>query len=243
MKRILLMAIRNIFLLPSMWIRLCYHAAHLNKFTEEEHYTLLKKIVQRANKAGNVTIEPYGIENLPKQNGYMLFPNHQGLYDVLAIINASPNPLSVVAKKEVGNIPFLKQVFGCMRAFLIDRDDIRQGLQVINDVTTEVLKGRNYLIFPEGTRSKRGNTMREFKGGSFKAATKARCPIIPVALIDSFKPFDANSIQKVTVQVHFLKPLYYEEYKSMRTTEISKTVQLRIYDVIKEYTQEEQETK
>lgn len=51
----------------------------------------------------------------------------------------------------------------------------------------------------------------EFKGGSFKAATKARCPIVPVALIDSFKPFDTNTISQVTVQVHFMEPLYYEE--------------------------------
>ena len=52
-----------------------------------------------------------------------------------------------------------------------------------------------------------GNKLLEFKGGSFKAATKAKCPIIPIALIDSFKPFDTNSIAPVTVQVHFLEPL------------------------------------
>ena len=62
-----------------------------------------------------------------------------------------------------------------------------------------------------------GNEMLEFKGGSFKAATKAKCPIVPVALIDSFKPFDTNSIAPVTVLVHFLKPLYYDDYKDMKT--------------------------
>lgn len=64
----------------------------------------------------------------------------------------------------------------------------------------------------------------DFKGGSFKAATKAKCPIVPVALIDSFKPFDTNSIKPVTVQVHFLKPFEYEEYKDMKTTEIAAEV-------------------
>ena len=164
----------------------------------------------------------------------MFFPNHQGLYDVLAIMEACPVPFSVVAKKEVADIPFLKQVFACLRAYMLDRDDVRQAMQVIIDVSNEVKNGRNYLIFPEGTRSKNGNQIGEFKGGSFKAATKAKCPIIPIAMIDSFKPFDTKSIRQVTVQVHFLEPLYYEEYKDMKTTEIASIVHDRIQKTINE---------
>lgn len=234
MKRIIMMVFRNLFLVPYMWIRLCYHASHVDKYKEEQHYELLKYITHRANKGGNVTIDAYGVENIPDENGFMFFPNHQGLYDVLAILDVCPKPFSVVAKKEIANIQFLKQVFACMKAYMIDRDDIKQSLQVIINVTNEVKKGRNYLIFPEGTRSKNGNELLEFKGGSFKAATKAKCPIIPVALIDSFKPFDTNTISQVTVQVHFLKPLYYEDYKDMNTKEIAALVRERIQNTIRE---------
>ena len=121
-----------------------------------------------------------------------------------------------------------------MKAFFIDRDDVRQSMKVIMAVSKEVEKGRNYTIFPEGTRSKNGNKLGEFKGGSFKAATKVKCPIVPVALIDSFKPFDSHSLKPVEVQVHYLKPLYYDEYKDMKTTEIAEEVQRRIEKVIKE---------
>ena len=234
MKRIIMMVFRNLFLVPYMWIRLCYHASHVDKYKEEQHYELLKYITHRANKGGNVTIDAYGVENIPDENGFMFFPNHQGLYDVLAILDVCPKPFSVVAKKEIANIQFLKQVFACMKAYMIDRDDIKQSLQVIINVTNEVKKGRNYLIFPEGTRSKNGNELLEFKGGSFKAATKAKCPIVPVALIDSFKPFDTNTTSQVTVQVHFLKPLYYEEYKDMNTKEIAALVRERIQNTIRE---------
>lgn len=79
----------------------------------------------------------------------MFYLNHQGLYDVLAIVDVCPTPFSVVAKKEVGNVPFLKQVFTCMKAYIMDREDIRQSMQVILDVTKEVKAGRNYLIFAE----------------------------------------------------------------------------------------------
>ena len=117
---------------------------------------------------------------------------------------------------------------------MLDREDVRQAMQVIIDVTNEVKKGRNYLIFAEGTRSKNGNQLRDFKGGSFKSATKAKCPIVPVALLNAYKPFDTNTIAPVTVQVHFLKPMYYEEYKDMKTTEIAAEVKSRIEKVIRE---------
>ena len=232
MKRILLMVARNIFLVPYAWIRLCYRAAHADKYTEEDLYAFLKWIDLHANRGGNVNIDVHGLENLPKENGFIFFPNHQGLYDVLAIIEACPRPFSVVAKKEIADIPFLKQVFACMKAYMLDREDVRQAMRVIIEVTKQVKKGRNYLIFAEGTRSKNGNRLGTFKGGSFKAATKARCPIVPVALIDSFKPFDTNTIKPVTVQVHFMKPLLYEDYKEMKTTEIAALVEKRIQETI-----------
>ena len=232
MKRILLMVIRNIFMVPYGWIRLCYRAAHVDKYTEEDMYRFLQWIDLHANRGENVNIDVHGRENIPDKNGFMFFPNHQGLYDVLAIIEACPRPFSVVAKKEIRNIPFLKQVFACMKAYMIDREDARQAMQVIIDVAREVKKGRNYLIFAEGTRSKNGNRVGTFKGGSFKSATKAQCPIVPVALIDSFKPFDRNTIAPVTVQVHFLKPMLYEEYKDMKTTEIAALVQKQIQETI-----------
>ena len=234
MKRILLMVFRNILLVPFMWCRLCYYAAHVDKYTEEQHYRMLQFIVTRANKGGNVHIDVYGEENIPKENGFMFFPNHQGLYDVLAIVEACPTPVSVVAKKEIKDIQFLKQVIAWMKGYLLDRSDVRQAMQVIMNVSKEVKKGRNYIIFPEGTRSRNGNQTGEFKGGSFKAATMAKCPIVPVALIDSFKPFDSNTISPVNVQVHFLPPMEYNEYKDMKTSEIAGIVQKKIQETINE---------
>ena len=235
MKRIILMVLRNILFVPYGWFMLCKYARNVDRYTEGERYALLKKIDRRANKGGNITVKAYGIENIPDQDGFMFYPNHQGLYDVLAILDVCPTPFSVVAKKEVGNVPFLKQVFACMKAYIIDRKDIRQSMQVIINVTKEVKKGRNYLIFAEGTRSKNGNHPQEFKGGSFKAAIKARCPIVPIALIDTYKAFDTGSADPLTVQVHFLEPLQYDEYKEMKSTEIAAEVRKRIEETIQKY--------
>lgn len=235
MKRIILMVLKNIIFVPYMWIRLCYHAAHADQYTLEEHFDVLRYIDRRANKAGNVTVKGYGMEYLPKDDGFMFFPNHQGLYDVLAIAQVCPRTFSVVAKKEVAKIPFLKQVFTCIGAKFMDREDVRQSMQIIGQVTEEVKEGKNYIIFAEGTRSKNGNQLLEFKGGSFKSATKAKCPIVPVALINSFLPFDSDSVKPVTVQVHFLPPIPYEVYKDMKTPEIAAMVKSQIEATIKKF--------
>ncbi len=197
-------------------------------------------MTKKANHAGRVNIEAYGLENIPKEDGFIFFPNHQGLFDVLVFLDSCPRPFSFVIKKEASNIILLKQIVRALGAYAMDRDDIRQSMKVINAVTEDVKRGKNFLIFAEGTRSRQGNKLLEFKGGSFKSATKAKCPIVPCALIDSFKPYDEKSIRPVTVKLIYMPPIYYEEYKDMKTVEIAQEVRRRIERTITEYTQQEE---
>ena len=111
MKRIIMMVLRNLPFIPMAWFKLCWYASHVDNYTEGERYALLKMIDRRANKGGNITIDAHGVENIPEESGFIFYPNHQGMYDVLAIMAPCPVPFSVVAKKEVGEVPFLKQVF------------------------------------------------------------------------------------------------------------------------------------
>lgn len=235
MKRIIMMIIRSIWHVPGLLIRLLRMGAHPERYTEAERYGLLKEIDDYAMKNGNVDLEIHGIENLPEKNGYILFPNHQGMFDVLVLVKAMKEPVSVVMKKELENVPLLKQVIACMGAIGLDRSDARQGMKVILQVAEEVKNGKNFIIFPEGTRSKDGNRLLPFKGGSFKSAQKAKCPIVPVALIDSYKAFDTGSIKRVRVQAYILKPIAYEAYQDMKTTEIAAMVKSQIEAVIAEH--------
>ena len=233
MKRIYYMILKNIVRFPYLYLKLLY-LVKSKKSSYEQKYNHLKKITYYANKGGKVNIEAIGVENIPKKQGYMLYPNHQGMYDVLTIIATHDKPMSVVMKKELQKIPLLCRVFQAMGAIAIDREDIRQSLKVIQTVAKEVENGRNFLIFAEGTRSREGNKVGEFKGGSFKAAMKAKCAILPVALVDAFKPFDENSIKEVNVKVCYLQPIEYEEYKNMSSNEIALEVQNRISEKVNE---------
>lgn len=232
MERIILMIIKRIFIAP-YWLYLICKYGNTEKYSEEERYRVLSNIVKKVNRAGNVKIISDGEENLPKENGYVLFPNHQGLFDALVLLETNKQPITFVMKKEIENQWFIKKIIKLLQAQIIDRDDIRQSMGVINTMTKEVKEGRNYVIFAEGTRSQKGNELLDFKGGSFKSAVNAKCPIIPVAIMDSYKVFDSKSIKKATVRMAYLKPIYPEEYNKMKTTEIACIVKERIGEYIR----------
>lgn len=231
MERIRLMVLKKWYIVLFWYYKICKYAKS-DKYSEEEKYQFIHKLIKKANKAGNVDVVIEGTENVPKENGYILFPNHQGLFDALVIIDANEAPVTFVMKKEVEKHWFLKKIVKVINAQLMDRNDIRQSLTVINNVTKDVKNGRNYVIFAEGTRSKNGNKLLDFKGGSFKSAYNAKCPIVPVAIIDSYKAFDSKSIKKITVKMSYLEPLYYEDYKDMKTSEIAEIVKEKIENYI-----------
>lgn len=232
MNRLALMVLRNILRVPGAYWKLCHYAKHTEEYSEEEKYKHIRYIFKRAVNSGNINLEVYGTENIPDENGFLLYANHQGLFDIIAITAAMEKPWAAVLKKELYTIPFMKQVVDCTKSFPMDREDLRQSMQVIKNVIKEVEGGRNYLIFPEGTRSKNGNQMLEFHSGSFKCATKAKCPILPIALIDSYKVLDQKGSKPVTVQIHFLEPIPYEEYKELNTVELAEMVHSKIEKVV-----------
>lgn len=234
MNRIVYMVLRNIFRVPEWFYKIGKLGREDDVHTEQERYDYLRQLVAKVNNTGRITIETHGEENIPEKNGFIMFPNHQGLFDMLAIIEACPKALSVVLKKEVVDIILVKQIVRLLRAIPMDRSDVRSSLNVINKMTEDVKSGKNYVIFPEGTRSRDGNNILEFKAGTFKSAVNARCPIVPVALIDSYKPFGFSSIKKETVQVHFLEPIPYTQYVGLKTKEIADMVHDRIQNIIKE---------
>ena len=238
MNRIVTMVLKNLPIVPGAWFKLCKYAKNTEQYPEVEKWRHIQYILKKAIKGGNIDLEVTGLENIPGENGFMMYANHQGMFDVLAIAATCDNPLGAVLKKELYDVPFLHQIAICTKSFAMDREDVRQSLTVIQNVTEEVKNGRNYLIFPEGTRSKLGNTMLEFHGGSFRCATKSKCPIVPIALIDCFKVLDQKGSRPLTVQIHYLEPIPYSEYADLKTTELAALVQQRIAEKITQCTGE-----
>ena len=96
MNRIALIVLRNIWQLPGLYGKLCYYAKHTEEYPEEEKYRHIQKILRRAVDSSNVTLQLYGKENLPRENGFVMYANHQGLFDVVAIGATCDNPMAAV---------------------------------------------------------------------------------------------------------------------------------------------------
>lgn len=232
MKRIIYMVIMNFFYAPLWLITLGRMGRKEDIRTAQEKGDYISRMVKRIIRRGRVTVTTTGTEHIPEDSGFILFPNHQGLFDMLALFATCPKPLSVVIKKEASNLILVKQVLSATRSLSMDREDVKDQVQIINEVTRRVKEGANFVIFPEGHRSRNGNKILDFKSGTFKTAIKARCPIVPVALINSFRPFDINSLKKEHVEVHYMEPIYPEQYMEMKSSEIAHLVHDRIQEEI-----------
>ncbi len=232
MERIVYMVFMNLFWAPIWLFTIHRMGREEDTHTKEQRYNYIVNMVKRIIRYGRVNLVIKGQEHIPEKDGFMVFPNHQGLFDMLALFASCPRPLSVVIKKEAAHWILVKDVLAATRSLSMDREDIKDQVRIIGEVGKRVKGGDNFVIFAEGHRSRKENEILEFKSGTFKSATKANCPIIPVALINSFRPFDINSLKRETVEIHYLKPIYPEEYQSLKTSQIAQMVHDRIEEEI-----------
>lgn len=232
---VILCNLPRIYMIPRM-----SYKAKSKKVSEEKRYAYARLTVKRMNRAGHIRTIGYGMENLPEEGGYVMFPNHQGKYDALGIIATHDKPCSVVIDDAKSHVILTTQFVDMLHGKRMVKSDLRQSVRIISEVAEEVAAGRRYIIFPEGGYFRNHNEVMEFKPGAFKSAMKARAPIVPVALIDSYKVFEEWSLKPVTTQVHYLPCIPYEEYKDMSTREVSAMVHDRIRKHIAKVTGQQQ---
>lgn len=241
--------LRFIYVIAGCLYRIPYYILQMKRYysnpeqyPEEECYQLARKVIKLIQRKGRIETQVTGSENLPAEGGYIMYANHQGKYDALGILLAHEMPCTFIIAKKQSQSLVTTQFVDLIRAKRLNFEDMRQQVSLMKEVTEEVTAGRRYLIFPEGGYGNNHNQLQEFKTGSFKCAEKAKCPIIPVALYDSYKPFAVNSLRKVKTQVHFLKAIPYEEYRGLKTVEIRDMVVDRIEEQIAAIEQEYRKT-
>ena len=92
MNRIVTMVLKNLAIVPGAWFKLCRYAKHTDQYPELEKWRHIQFILRRAIQGGNIDLKVTGLENIPQENGFMLYANHQGMFDVLAIAATCDNP-------------------------------------------------------------------------------------------------------------------------------------------------------
>lgn len=130
-----------------------------------------------------VTVE--GAENVPREGGVCMVGNHQGSLEVPIVLATLPRAPGFVAKREALFTPILNLWIIALGGVFIHRGNARKAMKAIDAGVERLKAGGIVLVYPEGTRS-RGDRIGEFKHGSFKLATKAGVPIVPVTVDGSW---------------------------------------------------------
>ena len=205
------------------------YAKHPERYSEEDCLALSKVMIEKVARTARATTSYYGMENLPDEGGYVMFSNHQGKYDALGVMRMLPHPCRVLMDAKRAKMPRANEFVALVRGKRIERENMRQKVQCINEIAQEVRDGKVYLIFPEGGyRKGQDNIMNRFHSGCMRVALRSGRPIVPVALIDSYKPFGIKGLSAVHTQVHFLPPILEEDYATLSTHELARMVQERI---------------
>ncbi|MBQ7077764.1 MAG: 1-acyl-sn-glycerol-3-phosphate acyltransferase [Lachnospiraceae bacterium] len=185
--------------------------------------------------ASNVHTTYHGVENIPDTGNFIIYPNHEGKYDTIALLSPFKKPLSIVMDYKRSFMVLCDEVMNMVDGKRMKRDDVRQALTIMNEVTEELKQGRSFIIFPEGGYLlDKGNHLFQFKPGAFKCALKAHSTIVPTVMYNIYKVYEKNNLRHQENDIYFLDPIYYDEYKGLKTQELAALVRERIAKKIAE---------
>jgi len=200
------------------------NAHNPNKTPMSIKFKKLKNLTASFNKNLKLQYHICGLENTQIEKFGCFTPNHQGAYDPLAIITALKTQTTFLSKSENKKVPIVGKIIYAMEGIFLDRGDLKDSIDCMQKIEYDLTEqNKNWIIFPEGTRVKDVNDdLLEFHKGAYRAAMRAKAPIIPTALYGSHAALSNKiKLRKYPVYVSFLKPLFYEDYMDKTVDEVT----------------------
>ena len=150
-----------------------------------------------------------GLENIPDNEAVLFVANHRSFFDIVVGYSYLPRKFGFIAKKEIKKYLPLSVWMYFVNCIFLDRSSIEAAIKMINDGVNKLKSGVSVFIFPEGTRNKTDDEMKEFKEGSFKMAKKAKCKIVPVAFNNTSAAFEDQfpKIRRAVVSMEVGQPI------------------------------------
>ena len=132
-----------------------------------------------------------GIENYREDEHYVICANHVGAADpfwiVFALKACTLKKLPrIMAKVEVMRIPVIGKILEMVGVFGVDRGEsdvasLKTALKTLKD-------GKSLLIFPQGTRCRKGERLPG-KTGVAMLATRTDTKVLPIFISEKRRPF------------------------------------------------------
>ncbi|PXW99504.1 1-acyl-sn-glycerol-3-phosphate acyltransferase [Sphaerotilus hippei] len=127
-----------------------------------------------------------GMEHLPtaadEKAAVILVPKHQSTWETFALPAIMSHPLAYVFKRELLYIPFFGWAIGRLDMVHIDRARRSEAWRKVVQQGSEIMaKGSWMIMFPEGTRTARGEK-GDYKTGASRLAVTTGTPLVPIAV-------------------------------------------------------------
>lgn len=152
------------------------------------------KWINQVMKTFNLTINVRGRENVPEDGACVFIANHEGYADIVVLFKAlEGRQIGFVAKDALEKVPYFGKWIKAIRGVFIKRGDAREALKSIQEGVELLKQGYSLVIFPEGTRHHTAG-MADFKPGSFKLATKAKVPVVPISINGTRHMFEDRDV-------------------------------------------------
>lgn len=149
-----------------------------------------------------------GLDRLDPAINYLFMPNHQSNVDPPLVLVALRRNGRFMAKASLFRIPLLGQVLHAGGFVPVVREDRRQAIESVKVAAAKLRSGLDFIVFPEGTRSRDGNLL-ELKKGPFFMALAGGVPVVPVAINGSqqIMPRGGWLIRGGDISVQVLEPI------------------------------------
>lgn len=163
--------------------------------------------------ANRVKVKVEGLEKIRGEGPFIFMSNHQGSYDIFALLGYLPFHFKWLAKKELFSIPFFGWAMSAAGYISLDRQGSRETVEAMNQAAQRIREGMSVVIFPEGSRSPDG-LIQPFKKGGFSLAMKSKVPIIPISIAGSreIMPKDRLTASAGEIRIRVGDPIETEAY-------------------------------
>lgn len=175
-----------------------------------------------------------GREKIQADRVYAFVCNHSNMLDVpftSAVIRHYYKPL---VKKELLSVPVLGQLLA-MTSLPVDRKDPESRKRSADKMVEWMKSGLSLLIFPEGTRNRTNEPVKEFYDGAFKTAIEAGADIAPFVLLNirHLQPVGTNWVYPGRIIIRFLDPISTKGMALDQTNELKERVRQLIGDELR----------
>lgn len=150
-----------------------------------------------------------GIEHFAPGQTYVVVCNHNSLIDVPVTSAEIPGINKTLAKASMGKIPLFGVLYR-IGGILVDRSSEASRKQSIVDMKHALSMGIHILLYPEGTRNRTDQPLKEFYDGAFALAIDTQTPLMPSLLFHTKKILPVGKkffAWPHHIAFHFLPPL------------------------------------